>query len=204
MADLLAKWLNEEIKLSEKITDFEKDFSSGYLLGELLYKFNQQDNFAEFSTKDNISTKVKNFEKLEPTLRNLNIKFDSRQVDKIMKQERGYALRLLYQLKMILEKVYPPTDIAILRKTGKVGDNQPALKIGAAKDSYNKMQSSFFKTRLQALNKPQKTMNMESHLEKFQDEAVRQAEEAKRYAAAEREEKERTKQEVRRAQINKL
>ena len=89
--------------------------------------------------RDNISTKVKNFEKLEPTLRNLNIKFDSRQVDKIMKQERGYALRLLYQLKMILEKVYPPTDIAILRKTGKVGDNQPALKIGSAKESYNKM-----------------------------------------------------------------
>lgn len=27
--------------------------------------------------RDNISTKVKNFEKLEPTLRNLNIKFDS-------------------------------------------------------------------------------------------------------------------------------
>ena len=46
--------------------------------------------------RDNISTKVKNFEKLEPTLRNLNIKFDSRQVDKIMKQERGFALRLLY------------------------------------------------------------------------------------------------------------
>ena len=65
-----------------------------------------------------------------------------------MKQERGFALRLLYQLKMILEKVYPPTDIAILRKTGKVGDNQPALKIGPAKEAYNKMQSSFFKTRL--------------------------------------------------------
>lgn len=73
MADLLAKWLNEDIKLSEvsykkvrraeitfqianltiylkqTITDFESDFSSGYLLGELLYKFNQLDNFNEFS-----------------------------------------------------------------------------------------------------------------------------------------------------------
>jgi hypothetical protein len=88
MADILAKWLNEEIKLStvsytfiltlfQKITDFERDFSSGYLLGELLFKFNQQENFPDFSSKDNISTKVKNFEKLEPTLRNLNIKFDS-------------------------------------------------------------------------------------------------------------------------------
>jgi len=89
--------------------------------------------------RDNISSKVQNFEKLEPTLRNLNIKFDSVLVDKIMKEERGYALRLLYQLKMILEKVYPPTDIAILRKTGKVGDNQPALKLGSNKATYNKM-----------------------------------------------------------------
>lgn len=99
----------------------------------MLYKFNQQDNFGEFSTKDNITSKVKNFEKLEPTLRNLNIKFDSQSVDKIMKKERGYALRMLYQLKMILEKVYPPTDITILRKTGKNGDAQPALKLGSAK-----------------------------------------------------------------------
>jgi len=37
-----------------------------------------------------------NFEKLEPTLRNLKIKFDSQQVDRIMKKERGVALRLLY------------------------------------------------------------------------------------------------------------
>jgi hypothetical protein len=32
---------------------------------------------------------VKNFERLEPTLRNLCIKFDSTIVDKIMKGERG-------------------------------------------------------------------------------------------------------------------
>jgi len=41
MADLLAKWLNEDIKLSQRIMDFEQDFASGYLLGELLYRFNQ-------------------------------------------------------------------------------------------------------------------------------------------------------------------
>ena len=55
---------------------------------------------------------------MESTLRNLNIKFDSKMVDKIMKSERGIALRLLYQLKMCLEKVYPVTDIAVLTKTG--------------------------------------------------------------------------------------
>jgi hypothetical protein len=45
MAELLAKWLNEEITLSQSVSNFEADFSSGYLIGELLYKFNQQDNF---------------------------------------------------------------------------------------------------------------------------------------------------------------
>ena len=40
---------------------------------------------------------------------------------------------------------------------------------------------------------------MENHLMKFDDEAVRQAEEAKRHAASEKEEKERIKQEIRRA-----
>lgn len=73
--------------------------------------------------RDAISHKLENFAKLEPTLRNLNIKFDSKMVDKIMKNERGVALRLLYQLKMMLEKVYPPTDIAVLAKTGQFGDN---------------------------------------------------------------------------------
>jgi hypothetical protein len=50
MADLLAQWLNEEIGLSQvsenlidnlqPIQNFEEDFSSGYLFGELLFKFN--------------------------------------------------------------------------------------------------------------------------------------------------------------------
>lgn len=45
---------------------------------------------------------------------------------------------------------------------------------------------------------------MENHLKKFGDEARRQAEEAAQHAATEAEEKERIKQEIRRAQINKL
>lgn len=52
--------------------------------------------FLKFVFRDAISHRLQNFEKLEPSLRNLNIKFDSKMVDKIMKRERGLALRLLY------------------------------------------------------------------------------------------------------------
>ena len=72
---------------------------------------------------------VLNFEKLEPTLRALKIHFNSKTVELIMRKERGQALRILYQVKMVLEKVYPPADISIVAKTGKFGDNQPAQKI---------------------------------------------------------------------------
>lgn len=36
MSDLLISWLNDEVQLSKKITNIEKDFSNGYLFGELL------------------------------------------------------------------------------------------------------------------------------------------------------------------------
>jgi hypothetical protein len=65
-------------------------------------------------------------------------------IDGIMKEERGVALRLLYQLKMSLEKVYPPTDVSVLKKTGKIGDNRPAMKITTAKQSYEEHATTFF------------------------------------------------------------
>ena len=61
--------------------------------------------------------KIANFNKLQPTLRNLKVKCDSNMIDDIMSGKRGQALRLLYQLKMTLEKVYPPTDVNVLRKS---------------------------------------------------------------------------------------
>jgi hypothetical protein len=48
MADILHTWLNTEVDLSKKIKNIEQDFSNGYLLGELLYKFNQLTNINEF------------------------------------------------------------------------------------------------------------------------------------------------------------
>jgi len=86
-----------------------------------------------------------NFEKLEPTLRALQIHFNSNTVQQIMEKQQGIAILLLYQIKMVLEKVYPPADIRILAKTGKVGDNQPALKMAKGKPKYDQVSHDFFK-----------------------------------------------------------
>jgi hypothetical protein len=107
--------------------------------------------------RNNVAANMDNFFKLQTTLMNLKIKFDSKLINQIMKEERGAALRLLYQMKMALEKVYPPTDIGVLRKSkikflmciaGKMGDNQPALKIAHSKEKYDSQKQTFFQQRL--------------------------------------------------------
>ena len=147
-------------------------------------------------------------------------------IDGIMKEERGVALRLLYQLKMCLEKVYPPTDVSVLKKSklaesnhpqiwgshlykiwtfifkywpslvpyyiaGKIGDNRPAMKIITAKQAYEEHATTFFHQRLQVLNKPQKQIIMERHLQKFEDEKLRQDNVAQKGDREEREARER-------------
>ena len=47
------------------------------------------------------------------------------------------------------------------------------------KDKYDNVQHAFFKQRLQVLNKPQKVLNMEAHVQKFDQEKQRQARVAK-------------------------
>ena len=61
-----------------------------------MFNYYEIDLTAILMCRDVVAHKMGNFERLEPTLRNLKIKFDSQLVDKIMKRDRGVALRLLY------------------------------------------------------------------------------------------------------------
>ncbi len=51
MSDIIYGWLNDEVQLSSRVTNFESDFANGYLFGELLAKYNQQLNFNLFTDK---------------------------------------------------------------------------------------------------------------------------------------------------------
>jgi hypothetical protein len=51
MSDILLTWLNTEVDLSRQVSYLEKEFANGYLLGELLYKFNQLTNFTDFKDR---------------------------------------------------------------------------------------------------------------------------------------------------------
>ncbi|KAM7415966.1 hypothetical protein PAMA_018166 [Pampus argenteus] len=106
MSDILCRWLNEELKLSTTVEPktFAKDFSSGYLIGEVLHKYQLQNDFNMFMKKDTSISKLNNFTRLEPTLHLLGIPFDTTTAQGLMQEKQGVATHLLYQLFISLEK----------------------------------------------------------------------------------------------------
>ena len=78
MAQLILEWLNDEVKLSRRIFSIDHDLRDGYLLGELLFKFNQLDDISAFSSKGTPDAKINNFCLLEPAMRQIGVTFNAK------------------------------------------------------------------------------------------------------------------------------
>uniref|UniRef100_A0A8C3Y8J5 Sperm flagellar 2 n=1 Tax=Catharus ustulatus TaxID=91951 RepID=A0A8C3Y8J5_CATUS len=100
MSRILCDWLNRDVKLSRCI----EEFSTGYLLGELLHKYGLQDDFKQFSKNRSADAKINNFSRLEPTLHLLGVQFNENMAQDIMTKQHGAAKNLLYELYIALEK----------------------------------------------------------------------------------------------------
>jgi hypothetical protein len=107
MTDQLLKWLNTDVGLSRPVKAFEVDFANGYLFGELLNKHGLiddrefLDSFVDAST---LSAKRSNLSKLKALMSrggasDLGIRLKDEQCAHIMDEDRGTALRVLYQMR---------------------------------------------------------------------------------------------------------
>jgi hypothetical protein len=81
---------------------FSKDFSNGYLIGEIMNKHGLQDDFDEFSKNKNSNSKINNFMRLEPTINLLDITFNTNIAREIMQEKHSAATQLLYQIYIAL------------------------------------------------------------------------------------------------------
>ncbi|XP_031464294.1 sperm flagellar protein 2 [Phasianus colchicus] len=106
MSEILCEWLNGEVKLSRSVVpgSLSEEFSTGYLLGELLHKYGLQDDFNQFSQSRAANAKLNNFSLLEPTLHLLGVDFNENVAHDIMIGKHGAATKLLYELYIALEK----------------------------------------------------------------------------------------------------
>ncbi|XP_053770233.1 sperm flagellar protein 2 isoform X1 [Desmodus rotundus] len=106
MSEILCQWLNQELKVSQTVNpkSFAKAFSNGYLIGEVLHKFELQDDFSEFSESRVSSARLNNFSRLEPTLHLLGVQFGPKVANNIITEKPGAATKLVYELYTALQK----------------------------------------------------------------------------------------------------
>uniref|UniRef100_X1Z7B7 Calponin-homology (CH) domain-containing protein n=1 Tax=Capitella teleta TaxID=283909 RepID=X1Z7B7_CAPTE len=100
MTDIICKWLNDEVKLSIRVdsTNFAREFATGFLIGEVLSKYQMQDDFEKFSQSRTSESKLNNLTRVEPSLHTLGVPYDTNTAHDIMTEKQGVATRLMYQV----------------------------------------------------------------------------------------------------------
>ncbi|XP_050799757.1 sperm flagellar protein 2-like [Gopherus flavomarginatus] len=160
MSDILCEWLNREVKLSRTVDpkSFPKEFSTGYLIGEILHKYELQDDFNQFSQSRVANSKLNNFSRLEPTLQLLGVQFDQNEAQNIMTEQHGAATKLLYQLYVALEKK---------KKAGLTGVAMEAMR-PAAPAKLQGIESKLYRERLRNLMPRQTDLRLQQVSEHFE------------------------------------
>ncbi|KAK3767112.1 hypothetical protein RRG08_017986 [Elysia crispata] len=165
MTDILCCWLNDELQISKELDqiNFAKEFASGYLIGEVLQKYQLQDDFDQFSQSKTADSKLNNFTRLEPTLHLLGIPFDTSLARDIMTERHGTATRLLYQLYIALTNK---------KKANLTGVAMETLR-PAAPAKLGVVESLIYKERLKHATPRQTDLNLQSLVGRFHEHQIR-------------------------------
>ena len=132
MSEPLLNYLNNEVKLSKKITNLSEDFCNGYYLAEILQKNNIIKNMKEYSNVNinnneynlkNILKIENNFKKLQKSLEEkLNINLNKEDIEKVKNKNMQTISNIIFKIKIninikkinfneILNKIYEQNEI---------------------------------------------------------------------------------------------
>jgi DNA-binding cell septation regulator SpoVG len=144
MSNLLLEWLNNEVELSTHIFQFGESFKNGYLFGEILAKYNQQTDFSQFLDKETPLAALNNFQRLEPTMKKIGVKFNSRLAAEMMKGDDKIVKTLLYEIKASLERLARNSTMSIPPKLRGTKHDRVLNVVQPSKPAYDKTVSKTF------------------------------------------------------------
>ncbi|XP_034025469.1 sperm flagellar protein 2 [Thalassophryne amazonica] len=161
MSDILCRWLNEELRLSKTVEPdtFAKDFSTGYLIGEVLHKYHLQSDFLTFINKDSSVSRLHNFSRLEPTLKLLGIPFDTITAQGLMQEKPGVATHFLYQLYVALED----------KTKADISGTLMEIMLPAAKAELNKKEHEYFLDKMHRLVERDATLKLQKLSQQYEE-----------------------------------
>ena len=120
MTDILYNWINNEVKLSKQITNFNEDFSNGYFFGELLYKYKLLPQFNQFKNNSEKSSITKNYLLLQYKFDELKINFTQNDKKEIINKKKYKAEMMLFRIReKLLSKLLQIEEIESKNKNQK-------------------------------------------------------------------------------------
>ena len=115
----ISLWLAD---LGIPISNIEDEFSNGYLFGLILYRYNFQDNFGQFSNKPSYS--ISNISKVQLSLEKFSIKFDPH---RIINKEPGYAKKLIEKIHKTLHTRKSPSPSLPKKNRSVTSERKPLI-----------------------------------------------------------------------------
>ncbi|ESO92609.1 hypothetical protein LOTGIDRAFT_120497 [Lottia gigantea] len=164
MTDILCNWLNSELSISKHVDQqsFARDFSSGFLIGEVLNRYQLQDDFDQFSQNTQSDAKLNNFTRVEPSLHLLAIPFDTNIARDIMTERHGVATRLMYQLYIALNNK---------KKANLTGVAMETMR-PAAPAKLNAYETLMYREKLKQKTPRQTDLNLEALVSRFHEKQI--------------------------------
>ncbi|CAM9498234.1 unnamed protein product, partial [Phaeothamnion confervicola] len=185
------EWLQEDVRLAPSVLNIEEEFSNGFLFGEILHLYNQQVDFSLFWDRPTAEAKVNNFCLLEPTMRDLGVPFSAKVACAVMRGEPGAASSVLYQLKMVLERLQrfsAPVSLRAPAASGAVGGAAaplPNLSQRPRKPQYDGATHALFEAAIRRAAGSDKQISLGRVARPFRIEGERQAAELAAHRARE-------------------
>lgn len=164
MTAILCNWLNDDVKLSKKVDsiNFCSAFSSGYLIGEVLHKYQLQDDFDQFSHSTTAEARLNNFTRLEPSLHLLGLHFDTNTARDIMTEKHNSATNLMYQLYIALNNKKKANLTSVAMET----------MMPAAPARLHHIGNLIYRERLKQLTPRQTDLSLSAVSDRFHDKQI--------------------------------
>ena len=140
MAETLLNYLNNEIKLSQKIKSIEIDFKNGYLFAELLSNAEclLSNKLSAFNLNAKTKAEIKiNYILLKEDLACLGIHLDDITINELTNNIKGIIPKLLYKIKTQIDRRKIKFD-EIMTKLIDYQNEEKKDKLNESKTSFNK------------------------------------------------------------------
>ncbi|CAM9093241.1 unnamed protein product, partial [Laminaria digitata] len=172
----MKRWLNEDLGLKQRVLNLDHDFTNGYLLGEVLHVHNHQHDFNLFQDSSTAEARATNFILLEPPLRLLDVPFDVQVAYNIMNGKPGVAGKLLYQVKMVLDRLTKFSVPVSMRPTISPTGVKPLpnLPQRTTKPQYDRATHAIFAAAVRDMVQGKRGSTLERSLQRFEAEGARQ------------------------------